>query len=164
VRALATEWKTGKCKVPLVLAGTGGKVPDYIRTTLEKEGVADRLLVMPYLKTEELSLLYSAAGLFILPSLYEGFGFPLAEAMACGTPAIASRSSCMPEIGGDAARYFDPRDSGDFLRVLYEVLGDRKLQENMIGAGLKRAKDFDWETHVEQLVALYRQAREQVTG
>ncbi|MEQ9365777.1 MAG: glycosyltransferase family 1 protein, partial [Leptospirales bacterium] len=132
VKALAREWQSGRCKVPLVLGGTGGKIPEYIRETLEREGVADRLLVVPYLKNEELPLLYAAAEVFILPSLYEGFGFPLVEAMACGTPAITSRSSCMPEIGGDAARYFDPRDADDFIKILNEVLQDRKLRETMV--------------------------------
>lgn len=156
IQALAREWKSERCKVPLVLGGTGGKIPDYIRETLEREGVADRLLVVPFLKKEELPLLYAAAEIFVLPSLYEGFGFPLVEAMACGTPSIASRTSCMPEIGGDAVRYFDPRDTDNFIQTLYEVIDDRKLRETMIRAGVKRAKDFDWNTHITELVEVYR--------
>ena len=157
IEALAQEWKSGRCKIPLVLGGTGGKIPDYIRESLEREGVVDRLLVVPFLKNEELPLLYSAAELFILPSLYEGFGFPLVEAMACGTPAITSRSSCMPEIGGDAARYFDPRDREDFISTLYSVVGNRKLRAEMVRAGLKRAKNFDWNEHIDGLMRIYRE-------
>ncbi|MCR9143563.1 MAG: glycosyltransferase family 4 protein [bacterium] len=155
VRALAREWKSGRCRVPLVLGGTGGKIPDYIRETLEREGVADRLLVVPFLRNEELPLLYAAAEVFILPSLYEGFGFPLVEAMACGTPAITSRASCLPEIGSDAALYFDPRDADDFIKTLYSVLDDPKLRDKMIRTGIKRAKDYDWKKHVEQLTQIY---------
>ncbi len=158
VRALAKHWRSGKLKIPLALAGTGGKVPEYIQATLEREGVSDRLIVLPYLDGPDLPLLYAAAELFILPSLYEGFGFPLVEAMACGTPAIASRTSCLPEIGADAARYFDPRNEDDFLRVLDECLGDKELRETMRKDGLKRAKDFDWRKHVNELIELYRSA------
>ena len=156
IGALAREWKEDRCNIPLVLGGTGGKIPEYIREILKREGVADRLLVVPFLKNEELPLLYAAALVFILPSLYEGFGFPLVEAMACGTPAITSRTSCMPEIGGDAARYFDPRDPANFLQTLNEVTGSAKLRATMKREGIKRAQDFDWNKHCQELLAVYR--------
>ncbi|MCB1321873.1 MAG: glycosyltransferase, partial [Leptospiraceae bacterium] len=110
---------------------------------------------MPYLDAAELPTLYSAADLFILPSLIEGFGFPIIEAMASGTPVMASAASSLPEIGADAARYFDPRDTDDFLRVLNEVLGSEELREKMVRTGLQRARDFEWKQHAEDLIKLY---------
>lgn len=157
IRAMTPLWLDGSLDVPLVLAGTGGRLPDYISSVLQKSGVRDFIIVLPYLDEIELPLLYASALVFIFPSILEGFGFPLIEAMACGTPVLASNASCLPEIGADAARYFDPRDAMDFISNLQDVLKFPEKRKGMRELGLKRAHDFSWKKHTEQLIELYEQ-------
>ena len=94
----------------------------------------------------ELARLYAGAKAFVFPSSYEGFGLPLLEAMAAGCPVIASRSTCLPEVGGDAAAYFAPDDAADFRRVLKNVVqADKATRQKMLDAGYRRVNDFSWE-------------------
>lgn len=158
VRALAPEWKSGRLKTPLAIAGSGGALPDYVAQAVQELGVADRILSLPYVDESELPLLYAAAQVFIMPSLYEGFGFPLAEAMACGAPTLASNAASLPEVGADAAVYFDPRNAGSFLSAFHSIQSDKKLRAQNIKAGKLRARFFDWDRHCESLVQTYEEA------
>jgi glycosyltransferase involved in cell wall biosynthesis len=98
-----------------------------------------------YVKDEELAQLYSNASLFIYPSVYEGFGIPPLEAMACATAVIASNASTLPEVCADAAYYVDPLDTKAIKEGILKVLGDEELQKALIAKGLVRAKEFNWE-------------------
>jgi len=89
--------------------------------------------------------LYANARAFVFPSLYEGFGFPLLEAFSCGCPVVASDTSSLPEIGGDAALYFDPRDPGSLLHAVESVLTDDQVREIFVRKGLLRVNEFSWE-------------------
>jgi glycosyltransferase involved in cell wall biosynthesis len=100
---------------------------------------------LDYLPPNELAAVYSNAEMFIFPSIYEGFGFPLLEAMAFGVPSIAARSSSLPEIGGDAALYFDPADARELEKTIERVANDRALREELIERGKKRASEFRWD-------------------
>jgi glycosyltransferase involved in cell wall biosynthesis len=98
---------------------------------------------------------YRHAAVFVYPSLYEGFGLPLLEAMASGVPVVASRVSCLPEVGGDAALYFDPADADDCTRQLLAVLRNPEQREGLIRAGLRRARVFSWRRTAEETLAVY---------
>lgn len=104
---------------------------------------------------EDLAALYNAADAFVLPSLVEGFGLPLVEAMACGTPCLASDRSSLPEVLGDAGKTFDPDRVDALEEVLYNVLSDRELRQTMSEAALRRARCFSWRNTVEATLKVY---------
>ncbi len=109
---------------------------------------------------EDLIALYNGAETFIFASFYEGFGLPLLEAMRCGTPVIAANASCLPEVSGDAAKYFAPLDSNELRNVLKEVLGDKELQQDMINKGFERQKLYSWEKTVVATFEVYKKVLE----
>ena len=104
-----------------------------------------RIVHLDYLPAPKLATVYRNAEAFVFPSIYEGFGFPLLEAMTHGVPSIAARSSSLPEIGGDAALYFEPRDVDALTAHLRRVLNDRTLREDLATRGRKRAAEFRWD-------------------
>lgn len=111
---------------------------------------------IPWVKDSELPLLYSSASVLLYPSLYEGFGLPIVEAMACGVPVVTSDSSSMPEVGGDAAVYVDPFNVEDIKEKLNEVLNDAKMRDQLIKKGVERAKQFSWEKCAAQTEEIYK--------
>jgi glycosyltransferase involved in cell wall biosynthesis len=111
-----------------------------------------------YVSDEELLALYRTAAVLVLPSLYEGFGFPLAEAMACGTPCIASDDPALLEVSGGAALHFPRGDAGALGILLRRVLGDAPLREELSRKGLERARAFSWPRSAAQHVEVYREA------
>ena len=122
----------------LVVVGRVGWKSEEMVARLRAPGVVH----LDYLERSKLADVYRRADAFVLPSIYEGFGFPLLEAMAHGVPAIAARNSSLPEIGGDAALYFDSRD--DLVAQLQRVLTDAALRQTMIERGRARAAEFSW--------------------
>lgn len=129
------------------------------RTTLEaidRLGLHDHVVFTGFLQEEELARYYSNAGCFALPSLYEGFGFPPLEAMACGCPVITSNTSSLPEVVGDAGILIDPYDAEGLAKHLKLVLTDSKLRDEMIEKGLVQAKKFTWEKTAEQTLEVYK--------
>ncbi len=99
---------------------------------------------------------YNRAAVFAYPSLYEGFGLPILEAMACGTPVVSATGSSLPEVAGDAALYADSRDAEGFAGQVARVLRDPALRAQMVEAGLRRAREFSWRRTAEQTLAVYR--------
>jgi glycosyltransferase involved in cell wall biosynthesis len=97
---------------------------------------------------------------FVYPSLYEGFGLPALEAMACGTPVIASNRSALPEVVGTAGLLVDPYDEAALTTAIAQVVADKDLQARLAQAGLQQAKKFCWDDTARQLVALYHQLLE----
>lgn len=106
---------------------------------------------------EDLIALYNGAETFIFASFYEGFGLPLLEAIRCGTPVIAANASCLPEVSGDAAKYFAPLDSNELRSVLKEVLGNKELQQDMVNKGFERQKLYSWEKTVAATYEVYKE-------
>jgi len=128
----------------LVLAGAKGWWHEDIFRTVQDMGLAERVVFPGYVKDDDLAALYSGAELFVFPSLYEGFGLPVLEAMACGTPVVASNVSSLPEIVGDAGVLANPTDSGDLARAMIRVLMDPARAQDLRQRGLARAKCFTW--------------------
>ena len=116
--------------------------------------MADRFRFIDYVPAGDLPLLYSAAELFVFPSFDEGFGLPPLEALACGCPVVASRAGALPEVLGDAARYFDPSDEEGMAEAL--VWGVREGRSPEARArGFRRAREFTWERAARETVRLY---------
>ncbi|MEA2237268.1 MAG: hypothetical protein QOC81_1992 [Thermoanaerobaculia bacterium] len=138
----------------LVVVGRIGWKAESTRARLRAEGVRH----LDYLPAGQLAAVYRNAELFVFPSIYEGFGFPLLEAMAYGVPSIAARSSSLPEIGGDAALYFDPRNVKGLEAQIARVLSDAALRAQLAAAGPRRAAQFRWDVAAEQTLAVLRKA------
>ena len=121
-----------------------------------EKGVDADVIVLDYVRDEDLPDLYGAAEALVYPSLYEGFGFPPLEAMACGTPVIASNAPAIPEVVGDAAVLCDPRDAEGFAEAMLRVRDDAALRTDLSARGLARAGRFTWERTARETLALYR--------
>ena len=106
---------------------------------------------------EDLIAIYNMATVFVFPSFYEGFGIPVLEGMACGVPVVTSKVSSMPEVGGDAAVYFDPYDETDMAAKIESVLTDERLRKEMIAKGLQKVKEYSWEKCAEETLQVYRE-------
>jgi glycosyltransferase involved in cell wall biosynthesis len=137
------------------------------RVGWKSEGIIPRLHVpgvhhLDYVAPPQLASIYRSAELFVFPSIYEGFGFPLLEAMAYGIPSIAARSSSLPEIGGEAALYFEPRDSRELEAQMERALTDAALRTQLSAAGIARAAMFRWDVAAVQTLAVLRRSAERV--
>jgi glycosyltransferase involved in cell wall biosynthesis len=97
------------------------------------------------------------ASLFVYPSLYEGFGLPPLEAMACGTPVVVSDASSMPEVCGEAAHYIDPEDESSIAEGMLTVLRDHNYQQELIERGFERSRRFTWEEAAQKTIDVYQQ-------
>ncbi len=109
-----------------------------------------------FIDEEELPIAYAGASMYVIPSLSEGFGWPPLEAMACGTPVIASDISCIPEILGDAPYYFDPYKIEEITKAISTVLGDEKVQKELAEKGLKRVKKYNWNETAKKTLEVYK--------
>ena len=110
----------------------------------------------------DLPALYAGAAVFVFPSLYEGFGLPVLEAMACGTPVITSNTSSLPEVVGEAGILIDPRDVRALAEAVERVLADERLRAELRAKGVERARQFTWEKTARETLAVYRSVREEV--
>lgn len=148
----------------LVIVGRQGLGYERVYAEYERLGLGDSVVFMGYVPDAEMPLLYSAASLLVYPSLLEGFGLPILEAMACGTVVAASNTSSIPEIGGDAIFYFDPVDVEQMAEVMLEALTDVSARDVMRQKGLVRARLFSWENAAWQTLQAYRQVIENAKG
>jgi glycosyltransferase involved in cell wall biosynthesis len=138
----------------LVVAGRIGWKSQHTLKRLQAPGVVH----LDYVSAPELMSLYEQADIFVFPSIYEGFGFPLLEAMSLGVPAIAARSSSLPEIGGDAALYFDPRSADELEAAIEQIVRDPSLRKTLIDRGRDRAGQFRWSDAAMKTIEVLRRA------
>lgn len=146
----------------VVVGSTGWLYQDFFRR-LEELELADAVDLPGYVPDADLPAVYSGARLVVVPSLYEGFGLPVLEAMACGVPVVCSRTSSLPELGGEAARYFDPTDVAAISDAVLTVWRDETLRATMRQAGLARAAQYSWAHAADETLAVYEQVSGQST-
>jgi glycosyltransferase involved in cell wall biosynthesis len=131
--------------IQLVIAGGHGWLAGPVFEVINNSPARDRIVLTDYLHDEELRALYASCRAFIYPSIYEGFGLPPLEAMACGAPVIASRISALSETTGGAALLFDPANTEELAQNVLRLLGDENSRHELSTAGRRRAAEFSWE-------------------
>lgn len=141
--------------VNLVIVGGKGWLSDPIYQAAQHPDMASSVHLLGHVGDEELSLLYSHAACFAMPSLYEGFGLPILEAMACGTPVITSNSSSLPEAAGDAGLLCDPYNVESIAAALTRILTDTSLRETCIQRGFVHATKHTWAMGAQQLLGVF---------
>ncbi len=140
--------------ISLVVAGGGAFDAAEVRL-LEEEGITAQTVLFPHVSDSFLARLYKNALVFIFPSLYEGFGLPVLEAMQCNCPALLSNNSSLPEVGGAAAQYFDPHTEGSLNQALQELINDPEKRKAMTLAGIEQVKHFNWDVTAQQHIDVY---------
>jgi glycosyltransferase involved in cell wall biosynthesis len=142
----------------LILPGAPTEHEAELRALADRLGVADRVRFPGWVSAHELEALYASATCFVLPSLIEGFGLPILEAMARGVPVACSNRPALPEVAGDAALLFDPTDQAAVTDAIRRLLRDAELRRTLASRGLARAREFSWRRTAELTLASYRRA------
>ena len=155
--AYAAWRRASREPVSLVVAGGKGWFYETIFARAAELGLEDAVIFPGYVPSDELPWWYRAAELFVYPSLFEGFGLPVLEALACGTPTIASRASSLPEVAGSAALLVDPEDTAELTDAIANVLSDPALAAELRTAGPRQAARFPWTRTAAETAQVYRQ-------
>lgn len=142
-------------KTPLVLAGPPGGDTETVRATAARLGLEQWLTMTGYLPPDDLPKLYRSATALVFPSLCEGFGLPLVEAMAAGLPVVAAMNSAIPEVAADAAVYFPAEDAEAMAAQISLILENDRLRAELAGRGKKRVQDFSWEKSAAETLRFY---------
>ncbi|MBN2038033.1 MAG: glycosyltransferase family 4 protein [Chitinispirillaceae bacterium] len=144
-------------EVSLVFAGKKSWGYDALMAELHSMKCSRNILLTGFVDSDDLPLLYAGASIFAMPSLHEGFGLPVLEAMACGTPVVTSTAASLPEVAGDVGICVDPYDEDALSGALEQLLENKEKRAMIIAKGLCRAADFTWDKHARHLVTLYRE-------
>ncbi len=155
MQAFSQLKKMEKTPHKLVIGGSLGWLYEETLHLAETIDVADDIIFLGYVSEEDLPALYTLADIFALVSFYEGFGLPVLEAMACGTPVVGSNRSSMPEIIGDTGLLVSPHDTEAIADAFVTLLRDKELTADLAIRGHERARLFNWRSTAEQLLALY---------
>ena len=158
VRAFDELLRTTDLRPQLVIAGGKGWLTEELFAHVEQSTITERILFTGYVSDEDLCALYSSCRVAVYPSLYEGFGLPPLEAMACGAPVITSRIPVIMETVGTAARLIEPSDVRELTAALVELLANTDARAHLSKAGLQRAGEFTWERTAERTLEVYREA------
>ncbi len=144
----------------LVIAGGKGWKCDDILNIPKKLGFSEDIIFTGYVNEEDKPIIYSMAEVFIFPSLYEGFGMPVLEAMAAGIPVITSNCSSLPEAGGDAAIYVNPKDSSSITQNIEKIILEDDFKKEKINLGQQHIKNFNWKKSAEKMMNIYNEFKE----
>jgi glycosyltransferase involved in cell wall biosynthesis len=128
-----------------------------LKKQVAERGLEGKVVFTGFIPDDDLAFLYNAASLLVFPSLEEGFGLPAIEAMSCGTPVAASRTGSLPEVLGEAGRFFNPRDVDDMARVIQNILGDEATRTAMRESGLTRARQFRWQKAATETLDIFNE-------
>ncbi len=148
-----SQTQNTKHKIPKLVV-SGKLMPELaplvtdVEKLVKELGLEDKVRLLDFVPQEDLPALYKNAQMFIYPSLYEGFGLPVLEAMNCGTPVICSNASSLSEVGGEAVEYFNPRDAEELAKKIKLLLNNENLRQEFIRKGKERAKKFSWEEFI----------------
>jgi glycosyltransferase involved in cell wall biosynthesis len=142
----------------LVIAGPMAAAEPVLHRLAQQLGIAQHVIFTGFVTDADLRALYSAARVYVCPSLYEGFGFTVLEAMACGTPVVCSSSTSLPEVAGKAALYFDPHKPGEMAAQLRSAFSDDAMRKSLIANGRSNLLRFSWEVAARQTLAAYYHA------
>ncbi len=153
VEAIHKLRNAGRTDAELVLAG---KITDQSRGLVEEWGRLGFVRTLGEVSDQELASLYTQCECFVLPSFLEGFGLPVVEAMACGAPVVISNASSLPEVAGRAGQVFNPDKVDELCEVLYNILSNKDLRQNLIKASLDRAREFSWQKTAAETCDIYR--------
>ncbi|MDA8220007.1 MAG: glycosyltransferase family 1 protein [Dehalococcoidales bacterium] len=154
LQAFAAARKRNRLPHQLALIGQPGWRSDVIQSLIAELGLADAVIMTGYVPDEHLPSLLGAAEALVFPSLYEGFGLPVLEAMACRVPVIAANASSLPEVVGDAGLLVDPLDVDELAEAIGRLLGDERLREDLAERGYARARTFSWERAARDTLAV----------
>lgn len=155
VEVLSILKNKGQLECPLLVVGARGWKSSPLFRQIQAAGLTeDEIRFLGYLPDEDLPFFYSGAEVFLFPTLYEGFGLPPLEAMACGTPVIASNARCMPEVLGDAAILEPPDNAQRFADAILKLRGNANLRNAMQAAGFHKAEEYCWQASAKQLLGL----------
>jgi glycosyltransferase involved in cell wall biosynthesis len=160
IRAYASRWREFPHQEKLAIVGLRDWRSSAAYGLVRQLGLAQRVLFAGYVPEKSLAWLYTSSRCFLYPTLYEGFGFPVLEAMACGTPVIASDRTSVSEIAGDAAILVDPSSEAAIGNALVRLLGDEPLRHQLIQQGRARAQKFDWQDTVQKTQGVYAELSE----
>jgi glycosyltransferase involved in cell wall biosynthesis len=155
IQAFDLVRRRGLDRLKLVLIGDEISKYAALRRAVHQHQLHKYVRFLGYLPEETLAVMYRLAGVFVFPSLYEGFGLPPLEAMASGTPVVTSNVSSLPEVAGDAAMLVDPYDPAAIAEAIYQVLNDERLRKDLRHRGLARAHQFSWEQSVRRVRKIY---------
>ena len=150
--------KAAGCHYSLVVVGRRGWLFDTVQSNVERLQLTEDIIFTGRVPDADLPALYSGAECLLMPSLYEGFGIPVLEAMACGTPVVCSKASSLPEVAGPAARYIELMTGEGLTEAIRQVLSNPEMSEQMRNEGLRRAARFCWRNAAIQTVDVYRAA------
>jgi glycosyltransferase involved in cell wall biosynthesis len=160
IKAFEQLCASGEDGVTLALAGGDFLGAEAVHRLVENSPVRSRIKMLGFVDTGDLPALFAGAIVFAFPSLYEGFGIPVLEAMACGVPVVASNCSSLPEVGGDAVSFFDPTDANELCAKLAELLTNPQLRKDRSAAGVARAATFSWARTAQQTWDVLRRLHE----
>ena len=155
IKAFIKYKKEVKDDLKFVIVGGKGWKYDNIMKLIESMGTD--IILTGYIDEEDKVPIYKLAQIFVFPSLYEGFGMPILEAMASGTPVITSNISSMPEVAGNAGMLVDPFNENEIFEAYKKILSDDELKKEMVQKGLEQAKKFEWKKSVEMLEKIYEE-------
>jgi glycosyltransferase involved in cell wall biosynthesis len=161
LKAFAFSCKHHHIPHDLLIVGDDAQQKPVLLEEASKFGISNRMHLVSAVSEELLPFVYGAADVLVMPSRIEGFGLPVLEAMACGTPVVCSHAASLPEVGGDAVLYFDPASVEELATRLEQVLSSTELQQNLRKRGLERATAFTWDESARKHVDVYRQVLEE---
>ncbi len=144
----------------LVLTGIAKKSYGDMLDEIRRLGLGDTVNILGYLPYEDLPYIYNLARIMVFPSLFEGFGIPLVEAMACGCPVVCSNATSIPEVVGDSGVFFDPYSAEDMADKIWKAWNDEEQLKSMRARGIERAKIFNWDDTARRTIEVYRKAFE----